>query len=1129
MKKLILLLIVGILLSTGVSGILEWHSYYPEDEVIVIREAWGSRIVDLQLIKNTDKCFIDCYAIIRIQPYKSITINENYGWIFEQELATHSGYVMGEPDGLLSWGLKKREIITKDILVNDYKDCEYERLSSDNITYETYTEKCIIGNHTETISEEIWKEWNWNNEVLKKDEVYYIKLEGKKYPKTKIEWIPKFYGFELKEWAWWDSFYEHKRRINATFGSDLTTFPFLVNGSSGIGLNSSVAYLYWAVGNITSDSYFYVYYNNETQFAFTNSSETVEFAIERDLDRIGKNATKVFSTNTYTGVYHLSGSADLNDSTDWNKDLTVGATPPPSIEGVFGNALNFSTGEFHCPFREDDGLSAGTNNLSLQAWVKINDSSFQGTIASLNNGGSCGNDGCFQISVIDGKIRGHMRFDVTILAFGTTVISDWEWHHVALTLNRRGNMVVYVDGKEEATFDVSNKSARNIVLNRLSFGGEYSADCDGSAASSIYSGGIDDAIYSNTTAFTASWINATYQQKFNTFSQASSEKVLNLPPEFEIKAESFETTTFETKNTTFSVDIEFNKSAIKEITSRLILNQTSHNATNVVEISIVSNISLTRYNRHLSPDLIGSEPSVRHFFWNITIEFYNGTIINATTLGRDQNINFSYFIYNITADKKDVLETSQTVITVNVTKKESQASIQEVFIEYKQTNTTANRDENETLWETHNATVTVPLTNGSASENVVIFGYLNISFEGSTIVRKSAVSFTQTVNQISLDDCSSFTEETINFTFKDEDSQNSISQNFEATFTVSETGTGNERNVTFDKMNTTEVNICLSPPWATFVGDAVIRYEGVNETYISKNYYLNNFTFSNASQNIDLYGLRDERSTSFVVFIMDAGRTVKPNVFIKSQRFYITNNSFRIVEMGRTDSEGKAVLHFVVEEPEYIFVIEENLVTIHTTTPSKMVCLEAPCTKEIQIATTQDPFAKVNFSNAAFTMRYDNQSKVIFFTFSDPSGATEQGRLEVTKRSPAREDENVCDTSLVSSSGTLICNLSGLNGYFVSQGFLSQSAERQAAFISVDQFNITSILYGNKDASFLAFFVIIMIGLIGFWSITVSGVFMLLALAAMSLGGFIQFSSSVILGLAVMLVIILIQAGRRGV
>ncbi|HDI03105.1 MAG TPA: hypothetical protein ENF67_01020, partial [Candidatus Pacearchaeota archaeon] len=220
LATILMVILVAITLSTTALAILEDKIYDKETRTITIRNWLNQPIVSLRLLNNTDQCLVNCYAIIEITPHipeafpKPIEIKLNdklYGIKF---LTKTNKNALGNL--LKDYKIKvlSEEIYYVDVPDYEETTCKGYRLNNETGKNETYYYKCKkqVGSHKEKRVRKVWKEAKAID--LSKKQV--IKIEARKLPMANVEWMPNFYGFELKEWAWWNSNWSYRKPITIT-------------------------------------------------------------------------------------------------------------------------------------------------------------------------------------------------------------------------------------------------------------------------------------------------------------------------------------------------------------------------------------------------------------------------------------------------------------------------------------------------------------------------------------------------------------------------------------------------------------------------------------------------------------------------------------------------------------------------------------------------------------------------------------------------------------------------------------------------------------------------------------------------------------------------------------------------
>lgn len=156
---------------------------------------------------------------------------------------------------------------------------------------------------------------------------------------------------------------------------------------------------------------------------------------------------------TFDGVDFTSFIRDVSSNSN-NAYVFGVSTSSVKTRGKFGQAVNFVESAYYLYAPDNASLNFGSSqDFSASLWIKARgiDGAYAGLVGdklsratnrlgyllSYENGGGVGvyiSDGVDEASV-----------------FSTTLVSDGEWHHVAVTASRTGNATLYVDGVSEGT------------------------------------------------------------------------------------------------------------------------------------------------------------------------------------------------------------------------------------------------------------------------------------------------------------------------------------------------------------------------------------------------------------------------------------------------------------------------------------------------------------------------------------------------------------------------------------------------------------------------------------------------------------------------------------------------------
>ncbi|MFC1714939.1 LamG domain-containing protein [Candidatus Poribacteria bacterium] len=151
---------------------------------------------------------------------------------------------------------------------------------------------------------------------------------------------------------------------------------------------------------------------------------------------------------------------------------------PKWEDGKFGKALDCDGVDDFVDFGDKDVLDVGTENFSIVSWVKVADyepGEWEAQIAYKFDHAVPRHG--YLLGVRGSLDAGNMKKPLFILGlgedsgnhlFGVTPITDDTWHHLAITVDRAGSMILYRDGEVEAQKNIA-ASANQNEDNSISF------------------------------------------------------------------------------------------------------------------------------------------------------------------------------------------------------------------------------------------------------------------------------------------------------------------------------------------------------------------------------------------------------------------------------------------------------------------------------------------------------------------------------------------------------------------------------------------------------------------------------------------------------------------------------------
>lgn len=399
----------------------------------------------------------------------------------------------------------------------------------------------------------------------------------------------------------------------------------------------------------------------------------------------------------------------------------------------------------------------------------------------------------------------------------------------------------------------------------------------------------------------------------------------------------------------------------------------------------------------------------------------------------------------------------------------------------------------------------------------------------------------QGITTVAIDDCSSYGQNILNLTLKDEETQNYIDgdiYNTSIKLTIELYSNDNSALVAnysknFSEKNTT--NICLDNLNGTYKMDARITYDG--DGYALEYYHIQNSSvYEGNSQAINLLDLSDSSSQAFRIIFKDENFLAVEGALVQIQREYVNEGVSKTVEIPKTDSSGETIGHFQLNDAIYDITVTKNGVTLATFNDVVAVCQNPSlenCEMNLNsIASAISPTDYTIGDDFTFYFTYTATTRVVESVFTIPSGTSATVLLNVTLFDNLGATE-ACSHSLTSTSGTLSCTVpqSLGNGTVIARLYKSGTLVGET-FIKVGQ--SASDIYGSNIVFLGLLLILMLIGISVQDNPMITGIFIIIGaiclialnLVDTGLGTFIG-ASATFLWIALAVIIILIKGAKR--
>jgi len=422
-------------------------------------------------------------------------------------------------------------------------------------------------------------------------------------------------------------------------------------------------------------------------------------------------------------------------------------------------------------------------------------------------------------------------------------------------------------------------------------------------------------------------------------------------------------------------------------------------------------------------------------------------------------------------------------------------------------------------------TIDIPL-NPNPFQNTTNSFFFRFTYAGDQIQETSP--YNQEVGFINFQKCNStYPTTTLNFTYRDEFDNSEInasknSTSMEVTFNYW-LGSGSVyKNYSFQNlsMSDSQVKFCLYPSHITLKTDMDMDYEATD--YSPRQYYFRNATLTNQTREIPLTLLLTEYSVKFFVTLKQ-GTDFFSDGIVTISKYFTGEGEYRTISIRKSDDKGEFVEYFDLDK-NYKFSIVKDGVS-YGTIEKWITCQEAPCTLTLDLedisADIWEGYYDYFATNVVYNLTYDDDTKIVTFTFNDLTGLAQYFRLEVLQTRYNETSATICNKTLYTTAGTLTCNLTGYEGQFTAKAYVSRSPEK---FVDYFNFAISTIKETlGLTGILVTLFFIITIALVGAWNPAAGVALLVFSILMMSVLGFTAFSYTTVMAIIIIGLILIIK------
>jgi len=707
--------------------------------------------------------------------------------------------------------------------------------------------------------------------------------------------------------------------------------------------------------------------------------------------KIDEWATWTADLNTNLVAYYPfeEGTGTTSADVKGGYNLVGTNTPHWTTSGKIGNATNISLGDSEFWYNSSGDLMLN-GSVSVNAWITVN--SANGNAVAISKGmdtASGGNRYSIRVDAAGTKARSQTRFTGGTSQVDTTsTMSTGNWYMITYVKNTTG-ILVYYNGVLEGYVANANAYATPVENDNFMIGGMY----ESGAENYFWDGAIDEVGVWNR-ELTA----AEVTQLYNSGTGITYSKGINV-------------------------------TLISPIDEVILLNQT-------VDFQCFATHSLPLVNVSLYVDGIKNQTNtsgINNTFYNFTtilgLGSHNWTceaLDNADTLYKATERNFDINVFNTNSEtySNSTTEGNSETFKINLTTATGyQISSAKLF--YNGTGYTGILDN--TNAPTYIITKNLIIPDVATATNISFNWNVTLT-NGDTAV---STAHNQSVAAFTLDNCTTNTVLLYNFTLKDEGTQDTMNGTLQNSSIEAEIIIYSlDRSVSLIHVfaNYSKIYfapICLSNNLTNekYSLDGIIKYSAGD--YATEYYNIQNSTLTNSTKNqtIFLYDLLSADNQPFRITYKDSSYLPVSEALINIQRKYVSEGSFKTVEIPKTDSSGETVGNLELNDVIYNFVVTKNGFTLGVFNNVRVVCQTpaiSECKVDLNSFSSSIPITNYTLKNNFYgTLTHDKTTRVTTATFTVLDGTVSTIKLNVTKEDSI--GTRVCSESITTSSGTLTC------------------------------------------------------------------------------------------------------------
>jgi len=711
-------------------------------------------------------------------------------------------------------------------------------------------------------------------------------------------------------------------------------------------------------------------------------------------------------------------SGSVLDATGVNDGSNINSTTT-DVSGIINTAYDFTTTDQTRIEVPDDTSLNFTDTFTINFWADF-DSITSGGI--IHKGSLSGTQGSYAIIIESGIIKVRLN-NIDITANANDTIGANGWNMITATYDKNaGNIIIYLNGTQSGTTAYS--TVITPEAGTLNIGTYYSNQqtMDGTLDEiglwdrTLTPGEITELYNSgNGLAYGGSGTDPTVTLEV----LGNATTISDIGTDFIVSGNDISRNNWEWTNITYVV---WNTSNVHNTTFVELVDNSTFN--NTLEIDYFS-LATYQWNAYAC----WKNSTFSNCSWGASNNTFN--VVPTSTVAEsyiNTTIEGSTDLFSINLSVISGLRMSTITFTYNNTKYESS------FTEY--------------ATNIYYASISQDIPQVSANTNITF--YWTATLESG--FAHNSTPHNQTVQNLTLDDCSTGTYVLFNFTLLDEATQgllvgatDNTSIKIDMFFTNIKTMI---RTINFNK-HYNQVNdhrICSNIDLGNskFRVDGVVEYD--SDPRFLEFYNIQNYTLTNSTdyQNISLYNLKTSEGQEFKITYKGKDFVPVTDLIVQIQRKYIDEGVFKTIEIPMSGTNGYTIAHLVPNDVVYNLIFLKEGKVLDSFTDVIANCQNPSITEcEINLnslITGENLQYLVTDSEFSSSLSFNPTTRVITSTFIITSGIPGVVTLNATLIDNFG-NQSICSDSLNSAGGTLTCTVPASFGNSTIYATLSYNGE----------------------------------------------------------------------------------------